>query len=78
MSNDANTGAYMSPTMRCSNCLQPVIEGPEGGYVCGLCYHLVEPDGYEVRRKEGVKRAAEARQERAEVRRLSKERKQSA
>lgn len=75
MTRDANPGTHMSPTMRCDQCLQPVIEGPDGGYVCGLCYHVVEPWGYEERRKEGVRQAAEVRREKTAVRRQAKERK---
>lgn len=50
--------------MRCEMCLSPVIEGPEGGYVCGLCFHVVEPNGYAERRIQGIKAAAEARRAR--------------
>lgn len=57
--------------MRCENCQQPVIEGPEGGYVCGLCFHLVEPNGYSTTRAEGVKAAAAQRRARTLARRKS-------
>ncbi|AEW99445.1 hypothetical protein SCATT_p12520 (plasmid) [Streptantibioticus cattleyicolor NRRL 8057 = DSM 46488] len=49
---------------RCEKCHQPVVEGPEGGYVCGLCFHLVEPDGYAERRAAGVEAAAAQRRAR--------------
>lgn len=55
--------------MLCKDCLNPVIEGPEGGYVCGQCFHVVEPNGYAERRAEGVRRAAEERRIRTEERR---------
>lgn len=55
--------------MLCKDCLNPVIEGPEGGYVCGQCFHVVEPNGYAERRAEGVKKAAEERRIRTEERR---------
>lgn len=56
----------------CEMCKNPVVEGPEGGYVCGLCYHVVEPYGYAERRAEGVKAAAEARRARTKARRARK------
>jgi hypothetical protein len=58
-----------SVIMRCEKCQQSVIEGPEGGYVCGLCFHVVEPHGYAERRAEGVKRAAEQRRACTQARR---------
>lgn len=56
----------------CEMCRNPVVEGPEGGYVCGLCYHVLEPHGYVERRAEGVRAAAEARRARTEARRTRK------
>jgi hypothetical protein len=29
----------------CGNCGAEVVEGPNGGYVCGSCYYTVTPDG---------------------------------
>ncbi|MDT3399260.1 hypothetical protein RKE29_21850 [Streptomyces sp. B1866] len=55
--------------VRCEMCKNPVLEGPEGGYVCGLCFHVVEPPGYAQRRAEGVRKAAEARKARTLARR---------
>lgn len=56
----------------CEMCKNPVVEGPEGGYVCGLCYHVVEPHGYAERRAQGVRAAAEARRARTLARRASR------
>ncbi|WP_035851538.1 hypothetical protein [Kitasatospora azatica] len=35
----------------CASCGTPVSEGPEGGYVCGACFHVVEPLGADEARK---------------------------
>lgn len=56
----------------CEMCKNPVVGGPEGGYVCGLCYHVVEPHGYAERRAEGVRAAAEVRRARTLARRARK------
>lgn len=29
--------------LHCAHCGWSVREGPEGGYVCGQCFHTVEP-----------------------------------
>jgi uncharacterized Zn finger protein (UPF0148 family) len=39
-------------TLHCARCGSPVREGPEGGYVCPLCFHVMEPPGEEQRRKD--------------------------
>ncbi|MFE0458801.1 hypothetical protein ACFW1A_06015 [Kitasatospora sp. NPDC058965] len=43
----------------CASCGTPVSEGPEGGYVCGACFHVVEPLGAdEARKRRRAERAA--------------------
>jgi hypothetical protein len=43
----------------CASCGTPVSEGPEGGYVCGACFHVVEPMGADAaRRRRRAERAA--------------------
>ncbi|SNT60071.1 hypothetical protein SAMN05216252_16010 [Actinacidiphila glaucinigra] len=59
-------------TMDCERCLEPVIEGPEGGYVCGLCLFTVEPPGYNKRREEGLRAVAAERRRRTLERRARK------
>lgn len=56
-------------SMKCSECGWPVIEGPDGGYVCGQCLHTVLPDGYDQRRYEGLVAAREERLRRQYARR---------
>ncbi|GAA3076076.1 hypothetical protein GCM10020000_71790 [Streptomyces olivoverticillatus] len=61
------------PDECCRDALQRLPEpgdrGSRGGYVCGQCFHVVEPNGYAERRAEGVKKAAEERRIRTEERR---------
>ncbi|MFE9427342.1 hypothetical protein ACFYNO_30725 [Kitasatospora sp. NPDC006697] len=46
-------------TRYCESCGTPVTEGPEGGYVCGACFHVVEPRGAdEARKRRRMERAA--------------------
>ncbi|PNE34170.1 hypothetical protein AF335_05805 [Streptomyces eurocidicus] len=33
--------------MHCAHCGWSVHEGPVGGYVCGQCFHTVEPQQHE-------------------------------
>ncbi|MBT2383926.1 hypothetical protein [Streptomyces sp. ISL-11] len=33
--------------MHCAHCGWSVQEGPVGGYVCGQCFHTVEPQQHE-------------------------------
>jgi hypothetical protein len=70
--NSELTPADESVDLICEMCKNPVVAGPEGGYVCGLCYHVVEPHGYAERRAEGVRAAAEARRARTLARRARK------
>lgn len=58
-------------TMHCSHCGTVVIIGPEGGYVCGQCYFVVEPDGYERTRRAGLARVRAERLERQARRRAA-------
>jgi hypothetical protein len=59
--------------MVCEECGTQVVEGPEGGYVCGQCLHTVLPPRYEERRREGLARVAAERQERAAARERAKQ-----
>ncbi|WP_110666558.1 hypothetical protein [Streptomyces tateyamensis] len=45
----------------CASCGTSVSEGPQGGYVCGACFHVVEPLGAdEARKRRRAERAAMA------------------
>ncbi|UGY90313.1 hypothetical protein [Streptomyces gobiensis] len=40
---DRMSSTLPSPAMHCAHCGSVVYEGPHGGYVCGQCFHTVEP-----------------------------------
>ncbi|WP_340563242.1 hypothetical protein [Streptomyces sp. GSL17-111] len=44
-----------APSMHCAHCGSVVFEGPSGGYVCGQCYHTVEPPPHPERGAAGWK-----------------------
>lgn len=53
----------------CEKCGTLVAEGPQGGYVCGVCLYTAEPSGYEQRRRDGLARVAAEREARTLARR---------
>ncbi|MEU5402253.1 hypothetical protein ABZ348_23490 [Streptomyces sp. NPDC005963] len=56
--------------VRCDTCGHLTgLAGPEGGYVCGRCWYVVEPAGYGRLREAGLKVVAADRQARAQARR---------
>ncbi|WP_217200884.1 hypothetical protein [Streptomyces buecherae] len=63
----------MGADPRCGACQAPVVTGPEGGYVCGQCWHLEEPPGYEEQRAAGLARARARREARTAARRAQQQ-----
>ncbi|MFI6283298.1 hypothetical protein ACIBCM_00850 [Streptomyces sp. NPDC051018] len=64
----------MAERVRCDRCHNVTgLSGPEGGYVCGLCAHVVEPSGYAQVRADGLKAVAKARRAKARARKAAQQ-----